>query len=145
MAAIFQQHLNSAVVIEIGQSKSSAVLDEIKADNSGNVRKRSVVVIQIENIPLEPAPGPVRTNQFVNGIPSQFVSASRARIIRRIGHHLAPEETIQISAIGTGDHPVGNIKIRETIVIEIPSVAGPCPAAYRSSGARSFISEFMAT
>ena len=58
-AAIFQQHFDSAVVIEIGEGESSAVFDKIQSENPRDVRKRSVAVVHIKNIPFKTAPSSI--------------------------------------------------------------------------------------
>src|ERR1700686_2077217 len=63
------------------------------------------------------------------------------RLLWRIGDYLAPKKTVQIIARFPGNHAVGDIKIQKTIVVEIPRVAGPRPAAHRGSRARSSIRE----
>ena len=131
-------------MIEIGQSKASPILDEIEPGDAGDVRESSVAIIQIKNIPFKAAPGAVRANQFVDGVPTQLVGARRLGALRRIGDHLPPEKTIEIFAAGAGDHAVGNIKIRETVVIEIPRVAGPGPAADGRFRARGVVGKFIA-
>ena len=71
--AIFQKHFLPAILIEIGEGKRSAILEEIQPYCAGNVGKCSIPIVRIENIPLEAAPGAVGPNEFVDGTPSLFV------------------------------------------------------------------------
>ena len=128
--AILQEHFEPAIVIEIGERERSAVFDEVHAHRGRDVGKCSIPIVGIENISLVTAPGAVRTDQFVDGIPSLLVFVRRRGFVGRISHDLPPEKTVQILARRARDHSVGDIEIGKTVMIEIECVARPRPAAH---------------
>ncbi len=121
--AVFQEHFLTAILIEIGQGKCSAVLKKVHSYCARNIRKCSIPVVGIENIPLEPAPGAVSPNEFIDGAPSLLVVVRRLRLVRRISHHLPPKKTVQILLRDPGNHAIRNIEIRKAVMIEVECVA----------------------
>src|SRR6266478_308659 len=47
--------------------------------------------------------------------------------------HLAPEKAVEVVPNAARNHSVGDVEVRKTVVIEVPGVAGPGPAAHRRS------------
>ncbi len=132
--AIFQENFQPAIMIEIGEGEGPAILEEVQTHGARNVRKRAIAVVCVEDIALEPAPGAVRADEFVERVPSLFVIVGRLGLHGRIGNHLSPEETVQVFARLAGHHPVGDVKIGKAVVVKIPRVARPRPPAHLNSG-----------
>src|ERR1700736_6056981 len=61
------------------------------------------------------------------------------RLLRRIGDYLPPKKAVQVFARFPRNHSVGDIEVQKTVVIEVPKVAGPRPAAHRRSRTRTRI------
>src|SRR5580692_9599694 len=135
--AVFQENFQTAVVIEICQCERPSILEKVQAQNARYIRKRSVPIVCIEYVPLEPAPGAVSADQFVQRVPSLFIIMRRRRNAGRIGNHLPPKKAVQVFHLGwtrwARDHTVRDVKIRESVVIKIPRVARPRPASHCSS------------
>src|SRR6516162_1841903 len=140
-ATILQNHFQPAVVIKIGERESAAVFDEVQTNDTRHVGERSVAIVQIKDVAFESTPGAIAADQLVNGVPSLFVFVVGPGVLRRVGDNLAPKETVQVVASGTGYHAVGDVEVGETVTIEIPEVAGPRPAAHGGSRARAYIVE----
>ena len=88
------------------------------------------MIVRVENIPLTSVPRVVRPDQFIDGIPSLFVIWGRGGLERRLRHHLPPEKAFKVFCVRARNHAVGDVEIRVAIVIKIPGIAGPGPAAY---------------
>ena len=132
-------------MIEIGERKCPTILHKVQAHGAGYVRKCAVTVICVKHIALKPTPSAVGADQFVNSVPSLFVVVRRLGFVGRIGNHLAPEKTIEVFARSTRDHSIGDVKIGKTIVIKIPGIARPRPAAHpNASGATCIVERTVA-
>src|SRR5882757_1497783 len=96
------------------------------------------MIVRIEDVALIAAPGAIGTKEFVERAPSLLVFGRRLGFGGRVGNDLTPEKTVEVfvwkAAVGSRDHAVGDVDVRETVVIEIPGVAGPGPAAHFDSG-----------
>src|SRR5882762_9693314 len=96
------------------------------------------MIVRIEDIALVAAPGAIGTEEFVERAPSLLVFGGRFRSAGGVCNDLAPEKAVEVvswrAVIGSGDHAVGDIEIGKAVVIEIPGVAGPSPAAHFDSG-----------
>ena len=57
--AIFQEHFQPAVMIEVGEGERPAILDKIQAHGARDVRECSIPIVRIEDIPLVSAPGAI--------------------------------------------------------------------------------------
>ena len=123
-------------MIEIGESKGATILDKIQTNCAGNIGKCSVSIVSVENISFVPAPCAVGANQFVDGVPSLFVVGRKSGLFRRVSNDLPPEETVQIFARRPCDHAVRDIKVGEAVVIKIPGIARPRPAAHANASER---------
>src|SRR5579863_212486 len=139
--AVLQEHFLAAVVVKIGERESAAILDKIQTHRAGNIGKRAIPIVGVEHIPLISAPGRVRANEFVDRAPSLFIVVRQPGFVWRIGYYLPPKETVQILVRRTRDHAIRNVKIREAVVVKIPSVARPRPAAIAYSGGNSCVFE----
>src|SRR3984893_9147209 len=128
-------------MVEIGKHKSSAVFHAVKPDDSGNIRECAVTVVEVENIAFEATPRAVGANQFVDGVPTLLILVVWLRLLWRISDDLAPKKAVQVFGRFPRNHSVGNIEVQKTVVIEIPHVAGPRPAAHRRFRARTRIRE----
>src|SRR4029079_2006475 len=118
---------------QVGENERTAVVGEVQTSRAGDFGKRSVPVIGIENVSLGPSPRRVRADQFVDGAPSLFVARRRVGIRRRMAHDLAPEKAGDIARVGPRNVTVGNVQVGVAIVVEIPGVGGPGPAAHLES------------
>ena len=112
-------------MIEIGEGKGPAVIRKVQAKCAGDVGKSAVAVVVKENVALIACPGSVGADQFVDGVPSEFIRERGVSVRRRLRNHLLPEEAFQVIAAGAGNHAVGDVEMRASIVGEIPGVAGP--------------------
>src|SRR4029077_103052 len=93
------------------------------------------------DVSFETAPGEVGSNEFVDGIPALLVFMAGAGLVGRISDHLAPEKTVEIVSNAAGNHSIDDVQVLKTVVIEIPSVAGPRPAADGGPGFGACICE----
>ncbi len=66
---------------------------------------------------------------MVHRIPALLVVLGWLGFIGRFGNHLPPEKAVQVLADWSGDHAVGDIKICEAVMVEVPGVARPGPSA----------------
>ena len=112
-------------MIEIGKGKSPAVIGKVQADGAGNVGKSAVAVVVKENVALIACPGPVGADQLDDGVPAELIRKRGMCIRRRLRNHLLPEEAFQVVGAGAGNHAVGDIQVRVSVLQEIPGVAGP--------------------
>ncbi len=55
--AVLQEHFLPPVMIEIREGECPSILEKIQPWGAGNIGKRSIPVVRVEDIPLEPAPG----------------------------------------------------------------------------------------
>src|SRR6266849_404606 len=138
---VLQNHFDPAILVNIAECEGSAVFDEVQPNGCRYVGECAVAIIQVKNISLESTPGAIGAYELVDGIPALLVIMFRLRVCRRIGDHLAPKETVQVFASGSRNHAVGNVKVRESIMIKIPGVARPRPAPHRGPSARPVILE----
>src|SRR5437879_6048004 len=53
--AVFQDDFQSSILVQVSECKCSAVLKKIQSHSSRDFRKRAVMVVRVENIPLVPA------------------------------------------------------------------------------------------
>src|SRR6202007_258438 len=65
--AVLKENFLTAILIEIGKRKRSAVLEEVHPYCARDIGECSVPVVGIENIALESAPCAVSPNEFVDG------------------------------------------------------------------------------
>ena len=70
---VFEQHFQSAVVIEVCKRERTTVLGKVDSSESGDIGKSSVTIVGIENVSLVSAPGSVRADEFVDGVPALFI------------------------------------------------------------------------
>ena len=104
------------------------------------------MIARIEDIALVAAPGVVGADQLVDGVPSLFIILQWLGCIGRVGHHLPPEETVevgivQIWACYAGNHSIDDVKIGKAVMVEIPGVARPRPSAHSNAARRGGILE----
>ena len=130
--AVLEKHFLPAVVIEIGQGERAAVFQKIEIHGAGNIGKCSVAIVRVEDVALVAAPGVVGADQFIDRVPSLFVIRGRLGGIGRIGHHLAPEETVQIFANRARKSFHSRCRDRESRRDRNPrrrstTTIGPCP------------------
>ena len=57
-----------------------------------------------------------------------------ASVVGGTSHDLPPEETVEILTRRAGHHPVDDVDILKTVVIEIQRVARPRPPAHSGTG-----------
>ena len=131
--AIFQKHFQAAVMIEIGECECPAIFDKIETDRARHVGESSVTIVRVENISFVAAPGAVGPDKFVDAHSSLVHRREKAWLYRRVRDYLPPKETVQIVARRPRHHSVGDVKVRKTIVIEIPGVARPGPSAHSNT------------
>ena len=115
------------------RTKDAAVVGKVHSNRAGDFRKRAIAVVGVENVSLRAGPGRIRADQFVDRVPSLLVPGRRVRVLRRISHHLPPEEARKVARVGPGNIAIGDVQVREAIVIEIPCVGRPGPAAHLGS------------
>ena len=137
--AILHEDFLAPVVIEIGERERSAILQKIEAHRARDIGKRAIAVVGVEHVSFVAAPTVVGANQFVHHAPALFVAMRRLRFFRRIGNHLPPKIAVQIVSEWAGDHAVYYIQVRKSVVVEIPGIARPGPAAHRGSALRGYI------
>ncbi len=132
--AVFQKHFLPAILIEVGESKRSAILEKVQPHRAGNVGKCSIPIIRVKNIALEAAPGAVGPNEFVDGTPSLLVIMGGLWPDPANWQPLAARKNCSGLRASPGNHAIRNVEIGKAVVIEIKSVARPRPAAYPDSG-----------
>ena len=83
-------------------------------------------------------PGAVGTNQLIDCVPSTLVGVRGGRVFGRFRNHLPPEETGNFVFLRPREIPIGDIEIGKTVVVEVPEIGAPRPAAhlYSSLAAR---------
>ena len=70
---ILEDDLESPIVVQVGQHKRAAVIGKIQPGCAGDIGECTVVIVPKEHVSLGPAPRRVRTNEFIDCIPSLFV------------------------------------------------------------------------
>ena len=118
----------------IGERKGAAVFRKVQADRAGDFGESAVAIVREHHISLVAVPGAIRANQFIERLPSALVSRRGRGVVGRFAHHLPPEEACEIAAVRRGDIAVGDIEIGVAIMIEVPEVGAPGPAAHLDSG-----------
>ena len=93
-AAVLEKYFLAAVLIEVRQRERAAVFEKIEIHGTGDIGKRSIAIVRVEDVSLVAAPGVVGADQFIDGVPPLLVILGRLRAIGRIGYHLAPEKAI---------------------------------------------------
>src|SRR5580693_10691633 len=71
--AIFQENFQTAVVIEICQRERPSILEKVQTQDARYIRKCSISIVRVENVPLEPAPGTISADQLVQRVPPLFI------------------------------------------------------------------------
>src|ERR1700682_2207580 len=71
--AVFQEYFKPSVMIEIRQGERPAILEKVQPHHTGNIGKRSIPIVRVEDIALEATPRAIGADEFVDGVPSLFV------------------------------------------------------------------------
>ena len=98
-------------MIEVYERERTSILDKIEAEHGRHIRKCSIAIVGVEDIALVATPASVGTDEFVDGVPSLLIGQNGIGFVGRVCNHLTPEETVEIDARWTGDHPICNVKI----------------------------------
>ena len=116
-----------AVAVDVERREGSSVLIEIESERARDLVEASVSVVAQEHVPLMAGDRSVN-QQLIHRAPGIVIRrAGRARE-RRTGDHLPPEESLEVFA-GSRQHPVDDVEILPTVVIEIERIRAPRPAA----------------
>ena len=129
-------------MVQVGEYKRAAVVGKIQTDRARDFRERAVVVVGVENVSLTTTPGGVRTDEFIDGVPSPLVVQRRGCIAWRFRYHLPPEETGKVARVRPGNIAVGNVEVGVAVVVKIPGVGGPRPAPHFDARLRAYVLEF---
>src|SRR5215813_7347827 len=100
------------------------------------------MIVAIKHIPFVSAPGMVRADKFIDGVPGLLVVGRRCQVLWRVSHHLPPEKTRELRALGSGYVAVGDENVRMAIMIKVPGIRGPGPAAELEVRLASGIAKF---
>ena len=109
--AIFEDDFKTAVVVQVGEGERAAVIEKVESGNAGDIGKGSIMIIAIEHIPLVSIPGPVRTDEFIDGVPAAFVRYGGECVCRRLRDHLPPKKARNVLSVRAGNVAVRYIKI----------------------------------
>ena len=126
-------------MIKVGQRERTAVFDEVYSHGPGDIGKGSIAIVGVENVSFVAAPGSIRPDQFIESVPSLLVVLRGLRFGRGVRNHLPPEKTVQVSSRWSRHHAIGNVQVGKTVMIEIPGIARPRPAAHFHSRRTSVI------
>jgi hypothetical protein len=112
--AAFQDDIEVAVVVDVRHREGARVVGEIESADTGEIvvsRRTAIGRLHalIEHIGLPAAPTVVFADELVKRVPAIFVCRRRRRRGRRFGHHLAPEEALQIAIRSIGEHACGDV------------------------------------
>ena len=122
--AVFEDELQTAVMVDICESEGAAILRKIQPERTRNLRKRAIAVVREHHISFMSAPRVVRPDQLIESIPPVLVSQRGRCIFWGFRHHLAPEKTAEItqlrSPVRCSDVPIRDVEVRITIMIEVP-------------------------
>ena len=132
--SILKHDFEPAVAIKVRQREGPAIIAKIQANHSRDVGKCAVSIVGKENIPLMTVPGRVGTDEFIDGAPSALVAGRRTGVRWRFCDHLPPEEARDIALLEARNIAIRNVQIRVTIMVKIPRIGGPRPAAHFNPG-----------
>ena len=113
-------------MIEVGQRERPAVLQEIETNRAGNIGKRAIAIVRVEDVALVAAPGVVGADEFVDA--RSIPARSRAKASLRSGELATTcrqKKLFRSSRERARDHAVGDVEIGKAVVIEIPGIARP--------------------
>ena len=94
--AVFQDELQTAVMIKISENKRAAVLRKIQSKSARNFRECTIAVVRESYISFIATPGVIRSNQFVESIPSMLVSQRGRCVVRGFCYNLPPEKAAEV-------------------------------------------------
>src|SRR5207249_9525913 len=137
-----ENDFKSPVVVNISQRKRTTFIEKIQSNNARNFGKRIVAIVGKENVPLKAIPRRVGSNEFVDRVPSSFVIGRRTGILRRLGHYLPPKEAGDVRPTGARNIAIRNIEVSVAIVVKVPGIGRPSPAAHFHSGWPSHVLKF---
>src|SRR5215471_3746204 len=103
------------------------------------------MIVAVKHIPFVSAPGMVRADKFIDGVPGLLVVGRRCQMLRRVSHHLPPEKARELRALLSGYVAVRDENVRIAIMIKVPGIRGPGPAAELEVRVPSGIAEFSAS
>jgi len=99
------------------------------------------VIVGEQSVSLVAAPGMVGTDEFADCVPAAFIGKGRSGSGWRIANDLAPEKAGKFLRLDAGDVAVRDVQVGKAIVVEIPAVGRPGPAAHIDSGGAGDILE----
>src|SRR5690348_3909670 len=99
---VFQDYLEATVMIEIGKSECARVFTEIDLQAAGGFSECAIPVVDKCNIARGAVPSVIRTNQFVDRIPTALVGKQWRCVLWRLGHDLTPEESCKFIVLRAG-------------------------------------------
>ena len=146
---IFQEYFQPPIPIEIGEGEGPTVLQKVQAHHAGNIGKSPIPIVRVEDVPFKSAPRAVGADEFIDCGPSLFIIGRRLGFRGGVGNHLPPKKTVQILFSGwahrSRDHAIRDVEIGEAVVVKIPCVARPRPAAhFNSSGSGRILKSAVA-
>ena len=115
-----------AVAIDVEDRERAPVLIEIEAGGAGDLVEAALAVVAQQHVALA-AGDRLVDQQLVDRAPRLVVGRALHWRERRLRHHLAPEEAVEIG-IGARQHPIGNVEIVPAVAVEVERVGGPRPA-----------------
>src|SRR5437764_4243696 len=116
-------------MVKVRQCKSPAVIGEVNSSEPRYVGKSAVAIVAVGNVPLVTAPRSIGTNEFVDRVPAVFVIGRGRKFCRRVADYLSPEKTRKINLLAAGNVSVRNMNVRMAVMVEIPRIRRPSPAA----------------
>src|SRR5438874_3416983 len=72
--SVFQNDFQTPVAVEIGKRERAAIVRQVQAHRAGNIRKRAVAIVYIEDISFISAPGGVGSDQLINRVPALLIT-----------------------------------------------------------------------
>ena len=136
--AVFENEFQAAVMVKISENEGAAVLRKVQSKRARHLGERTVAVVRKGYISFVATPGIVRPNQFVQSIPSMLIRQRGRGVFRRFRYHLPPEKAAEVipfqCPLRCGDVSIGNVEVRITVMVEVPQIRAPGPAAHLNPG-----------
>src|ERR1035438_8204651 len=79
--AVLKNDFESAIVINICERERAAIFREVQSCGSGNFREGAILIVHEHYVSCVSMPGVIRSDQFVDRIPTAFVRRSRSGIL----------------------------------------------------------------
>ena len=96
-------------------------------------RERAVLVVRVENISFGTVPGCVRPDQFIDGVPSLLIVRRRVRSSAAISPRPGARRSWKGRAGRPGDVAVRDVQVGIAVVVKVPGIGRPGPAAHFNS------------